>query len=101
MLYSEFLSRLDKGDFTSAELEDLFYEFVEDEDDAFEHIEDIEEECRRWNHTVTRIYKIDGRYFALYGEIGNTEMQMDEFYEQPEEVEPFERVVIDYRSLTK
>ena len=50
-------------------------------------IDDEYGENRRWSRWRKTILNLNGRYFALVWDEGLTEMQSDEFYEQPYEVE--------------
>lgn len=56
----------------------------------FDEVEKICEENRRWSRSVRSIIKIGDRYFALDWEEGLTELQDNEFYNQPIEVEKIE-----------
>lgn len=49
-------------------------------------IDRIEGDDRRWSRTITSICELDGRYFKLVWEHGLTEMQENEYYNQPYEV---------------
>lgn len=50
-------------------------------------IEQEKGENRRWTRTITSIVELFGRFFALEWEEALTEMQENEFYSQPYEVE--------------
>ena len=52
-----------------------------------EEVEEISGENRRWSQGMQTIFKVDNRYFSICWEKGLTEMQENEFYDQPEEVE--------------
>lgn len=81
----ECLSKIDKGEhLTTDELCNLVYEY--------EH-ETQEGEDSRWTRDMYTIVELDGRYFGINWLKGLTEMQEDEFYWQPEEVEKREKVV--------
>lgn len=55
---------------------------------AYEYsVNDEYGENRRWSRFVRSIIDLKGRYFAIDWDQGLTEMQPDEFYEQPYEVE--------------
>lgn len=56
----------------------------------FDEVEKMCEENRRWSRSVRSIIKIKNRYFALDWEEGLTELQENEFYNQPIEVEKTE-----------
>lgn len=53
-------------------------------------------ECRRWQMSVKSIIKLCDRYFAIDWERGLTEMQENEFFEQPYEVKK-----VEYEKLIK
>ena len=59
-------------------LEDLAY---------YQTIDEEYGENRRWSRFVKSIVDLNGRYFAIEWDQGLTEMQPDEFWEQPYEVE--------------
>ena len=77
----EFLKKYDSGEkFTEAELYSMHLNF--------EEIETTYEGKRRWSRRATTIFKIGNRCFCLKWDQGLTEMQEDEYYEQPYEVYP-------------
>ena len=59
-------------------LEDLAY---------YQTIDEEYGENRRWSRFVKSIIDLNGRHFAIEWDQGLTEMQPDEFWEQPYEVE--------------
>lgn len=63
---------------TEKELSTLVYEY---------EVETSHGENRRWSRTNTTIVKIKDRFFSIDWEQGLTEVQEDEFYNQPFEVE--------------
>lgn len=85
MTEKEFLQRYDnKEEFTESELADLR--------DDLEEVGTSYGDNRRWLRTAITIFKIEGRYFALEWEEGLTEMQENQYYNQPYEVYPTEKV---------
>lgn len=62
-------------------------ELTEYELDELRYGDRIKEDEGRWTRTVTSIFELCGRYFALEWEEGLTEMQENEFNNQPYEVE--------------
>ena len=74
-----YLNKLDNGEeLTERECLDMAYEF---------DIENNYGDNRRWSRYVKTICKLNDRYFAIEWDQGLTEMQPDECYEQPYEVE--------------
>lgn len=71
--------KIDNGDnLTEDELKEIVYEYA------------IDKECGdigRWTMNVSTVVKLCNRYFMVNWEEGLTEMQDNEFYEQPYEVE--------------
>ena len=51
-----------------------------------EHVDKIEGENRRWSRSVTSIVQLGERYFSIDWEEGLTEMQENEYDNQPVEV---------------
>ena len=88
MTVKEFLARYDKCEnFNERELKDIFYlDFLEDEDDICEIIEDEYDEPRRWQRNHTKWVKINGRYFELNADEALTELQDTDYWRQPQEV---------------
>ena len=75
----EFITRFDnKEKFSEKEIRSLVWEM--------DTVEEIEGEDRRWSRGMQTIFKADDRYFSICWEKGLTEMQEDEYYDQPEEV---------------
>lgn len=75
----DFLERYDSGyKFAEFELNELRFELQE--------VETTFDEPRRWIRTATTIFLVADRYFALEWENGLTEMQENQFYNQPYEV---------------
>ena len=82
----EFIKKYDnKERFSDNELSRLVWEMNE--------VDEIRGENRRWSQSVETIFEVEGRYFSLMWENGLTEMQENEFYDQPVEVELVEKVV--------
>lgn len=95
MTVKDFLNKYDNEErFNEDELRDLYWgDLEEDDDDLVQQIEEEADEKRRWSQIITKILKINGRYFSVYGDIGLTEYQDDSFDIQPTEVMPVEKVV--------
>ena len=73
------LNKIDaKEKLTEEELSELVYE---------RGIETEEGENRRWSRTNVTIVELENRHFSICWEQGLTEMQPNEFYDQPIEVE--------------
>lgn len=88
MTVKEFLWRYDTGEnFDEHDLEDIFWlNFLEDEDDICETIEDEYDEPRRWQRNHTKWVKINGRYFEVNADEALTELQDTNYWRQPQEV---------------
>lgn len=88
MTVKEFLARYDAGEnFDERELQDIFWlDFLEDEDDICETIEDEYDEPRRWQRNHTKWVKINGRCFELNADEALTELQDTDYWRQPQEV---------------
>jgi len=69
------------------EIEDFLFE-------CGKEVDRKEEDDGRWTKHVCTIKKVNNRYFAVPWEKGLTEMQENEFYEQPYEVEPHEKQIV-------
>lgn len=85
----EFLKRFDNGEeFGEEELREIvkgeIFDIVDEQEDN---------ELHRWTRTVTTVFEIEGRLFAIEWEQGLTEECDDEFYNQPYEVEKKEKTV--------
>ena len=86
MSNEEFLTRYDSGvKFIEEELSDLRWEFTE--------VCVKYGENHRWNRPATTIFKVEDRLFALDWWQGLTEMQENEFYDQPYEVKEVKKMV--------
>lgn len=86
MSNEEFLAKYDTGEkFTEEELSDLRWEFVE--------VDTQYGENHRWNRPATTIFKVEDRLFALDWWQGLTEMQENEFYDQPYEVKEVKKMI--------
>lgn len=86
MSNKEFLTRYDNGEkFTEEELSDLRWEFVE--------VDTQYGENHRWNRPATTIFRVEDRLFALDWWQGLTEMQENEFYDQPYEVKEVKKMI--------
>lgn len=82
----EFLAKYDNGEkFTEEELSDLRWEFVE--------VDVQYGENHRWNRPATTIFRVEDRLFALDWWEGLTEMQENEFYDQPYEVKEVKKMI--------
>ena len=88
MRVKEFLARYDAGEnFDERELQDIFwFDFLEDEDDTCESIEEEYDEPRRWQRNHTKWVKINDRYFELNADEALTELQDTNYWRQPQEV---------------
>lgn len=76
----DFLKKYDSGEeFDKYELEKMR---------GFNHFDDIYGDNGRWTRSVKTIFKAGERYFCLKWEEGLTEMQEDQYYDQPYEVYP-------------
>lgn len=100
MTTQEFLDRYDSVSecFTEQELEDLWWNDLLDVD----VIDAADEEWGkpdRWNTSVTRVVKIENRYFMIYRYAGNTEYQESYYDIQPEEVKPVEKVMVVWEAV--
>jgi hypothetical protein len=75
---------------TERELSRLAYEY---------EIEREEGEDRRWSRTITSYVQLKDRFFIVNWEQGLTEMQDNEFYDQPYEVKKktYEKVIPEHK----
>lgn len=86
MTDKEFITRYANGEkFTEEELSDLRWEFVE--------VDKQYGENHRWNRPVTTIFRVKDRLFALDWWEGLTEIQENEFYDQPYEVKEVKKII--------
>lgn len=82
----EMIEKIDnKIELTENEIEDLVGEFS---------IDTKYGENMRWNRSVQSIVNLMDRYFAIDWYEGLTELQEDEFYEQPYEVVKTEKTIV-------
>ena len=82
----EFLRRYDAGEkFSEEELQDIVWGFREVTTNFGENL--------RWTRGATTIVTVDGRLFAIEWWEGLTEMQPNEYNEQPYEVKEVTEVV--------
>lgn len=82
----EFLRRYDAGEkFSEEELQDIVWGFREVTTNFGENL--------RWTRGATTIVAVDGRLFAIEWWEGLTEMQPNEYSEQPYEVKEVTEVV--------
>ena len=81
----EILQKLDNG-------EELDMSIVREM--VWNDVDRIEGENRRWSRSVQSIVALGDRYFAIDWEEGLTEMQENEFYDQPYEVKKIEKTVV-------
>lgn len=87
MISTDFLSRYDAGEqFSERELEDIFYMDFEDNDYDCQVIEEEYDEPHRWVRPHTRWVSINGRCFELNRYEALTELQDNEYWQQPQEV---------------
>ena len=88
MTVKEFLARYDAGEnFKWRELEYIFYlDFDEDESDTCRIIEEEYDEPLRWVRPHTRWVSINERFFELNRYEALTELQDNEYWCQPQEV---------------
>lgn len=86
MSNKEFLTKYDNGEeFTEEELSDFIWEFVE--------VDTQYGENHRWNRPATTIFRVEDRLFALDWWQGLTELQENEFYDQPYEVKEVKKMI--------
>lgn len=100
MTVKEFIARYDnKEEFSEKELENLFWEDMELEpdDNCAWRVDEISYEPDRWSYLREVFHKLNGRYFCFSAYLGNTEYQENEFSIQPQEVEPVEVTVTQWR----
>ena len=84
-----FLNKFDNGEeFTFEELEYIIQE------SDFEYVDEIEGDDHRWNREMQTIIKIDDRLFAIDWRKGLTEMQENEYWDQPYEVKVVEKTIV-------
>lgn len=74
-------------DLTEGELKELIYDY------RHIHVDEISGDDLRWVKPMTSIIKIRDKYFAIDWFKGLTEMQGDEFYDQPYEVKRVDKMV--------
>lgn len=87
MTDKEFLTRYDNGEeFTEEELSELLYDFYNVD-------EDRDTDIYKCHQSVTSIFKVDGRLFALCWVEDHGWNQEHEFYDQPYEVREEKEVV--------
>lgn len=95
MTTTEFLNKYDtKYRFSEQELFELWI------DELFDDISDVAQvgeeeygEPDRWNTCVTKVLRVEDRFFMIYCWRGNTEYQ-DSYYEiQPREVKPIQKII--------
>lgn len=78
---------LNGEELTSYEAREAFY--------AYPYMDEDRGESGRWSCGVERIIVVEGRYFSVWGDIGLTEYQEDEFEPQVlPEVEPYEETIV-------
>lgn len=82
----ELIRKIDSGELlTERELSSLVYEFEVETEEGSDH---------RWTREMTTIAEICGRTFEIYWMKGLTEMQENEFWDQPTEVKKVQTVDI-------
>lgn len=80
MTNKDILAKIDSGEkFTESEISELVFEFDE--------VEREKGDGGRWTQSITSYIRIGERYLCVEWDRGLTEMQEDEFYYQPYEVE--------------
>jgi hypothetical protein len=94
----EMLEKIDSTEnLTERELRDLLECELEDERDDYDE--------RRWVMNTYSIIKLGDRFFGLNWDRGLTEMQENEFYQQPEEVLRTERevteTIVEWKVISK
>jgi hypothetical protein len=99
MTTKEFLDRYDsKDNFTETELEDLWWGDLLDEH-APEVAPEEYSDPDRWNIMVSKVIKVEDRYFMVYKYQGNTEYQETIYDMQPDEVYPVEKTIIVWEGV--
>lgn len=58
-----------------------------------EYVDEIEGDDHRWNREIQTIFKIDKQYYAIDWMRGLTEMQENEYWDDPYKVERKEEIV--------
>lgn len=84
-----FLTMMDNSEakFSEEEIKDLIY------NEKLPVVDRIEGDDHRWQREMETIVKVKDRYFGIPWFRALTEMQEDDFYSQPYEVEPQEKVI--------
>lgn len=87
MTKQEYLNKILNGEeLSESELIDLVWD-----NDLV--VDNVEGDCGSWTQSMQTIVKLDDRYFAVDWERGLTEMQENEFYNQPYEVKKVDKMV--------
>jgi hypothetical protein len=94
---------MSKRDFTKQELLDI----LEEENESAEIVKDELVDTSRWSIIYDLIFRIDGKFYRTNYSVGATESQDEgpwEWFDYDskiacEEVEPYEKTVIDYRAV--
>ena len=82
------MARYDAGEkFSTDELEEIVSW------ECFPRVKDIEGSDHRWQREMTTVFEVGGRLFALDWMKGLTEMQENDFWEQPYEVKEVTKMV--------
>ena len=101
MTTKEFLDRYDNNDkFSETELEDLWWGDLLDKH-APEVAPEEYAEPDRWNTMVSKVIKVEDKYFMVYRYQGNTEYQETYYDVQPDEVRPVEKTIIVWEGVSK
>jgi hypothetical protein len=99
MKIKEFLKRYDKKKgFSEQELEDLWWGDLLDKH-APEVAPEEYSEPDRWNTMVSKVIKVEDRYFMIYKYQGNTEYQETYYDMQPDEVYPVEKTIVCWEGV--
>lgn len=82
----DFLARYDAGEkFSTDELQEILW--------GWPQVKEIEGSDHRWQREMTTVFEVGGRLFALDWMKGLTEMQDNDFWEQPYEVREVTKMV--------
>ncbi len=82
----DFLARYDAGEkFSTDELQEILWDWPK--------VKEIEGSDHRWQREMTTVFEVGGRLFALDWMKGLTEMQDNDFWEQPYEVREVTKMV--------
>ena len=62
-------------------------------------VDEVKHGPRRWTETTTTIFKLDDKLWGIDWECALTELQENEFYTDPYEVEVKEKVITETRKI--